>query len=536
MLIKKIAFGDANESFIEGRLAEGLNIIFSNDNNRGKTLVIQGLMFSLGYDSIFPSSFDYKNKLFYSEIAIDGRDYKFLRKNNTITIIYNDTIQICNSIAEAKGFIDRNIINIPKIYKDKHLVYVDLSLFYEIFFVGQDCRSSAGLIRKGRFNKQDFIEMIYSFCKVSAIPSNNEDEASLRNSITRLKQEIKDLKKKISIIGQSSNVASITSASFDTEVIEMKSKVIDDLNKRISSSMRARQREMNRLSKLQYLISELNSLNKELSEGGVSCNDCGSKNIVYSNDDLVFNVSDTSVRNQILNSIRESINNKEIQIEEHDLDIRHMKSKLSKELEDTPVNFQQIVLYQEYITSDYSYDLRLAELEKNLKAHKNKKSVISRKEKNTKAERSDIYRNIVHEMNRIYHYIDPHGNMRFTDIFTKQDQNYSGSEEQEYYFCKTLALANVMNHNFPIVVDSFRDGEISTAKEEKMLSLYGESKRQVIVTSTLKDEEYINFKYLDLMNANLIDYSGHGDSKILTKDHMDEFKGLIEQFGILLLE
>lgn len=54
MLVKKIAFGDKSEAFIEERLTDGLNVIYSDDNNRGKTLVIQGLMYSLGYESIFP--------------------------------------------------------------------------------------------------------------------------------------------------------------------------------------------------------------------------------------------------------------------------------------------------------------------------------------------------------------------------------------------------------------------------------------------------------------------------------------------------
>jgi hypothetical protein len=70
MLIKKIAFGDNTEAFIEERLTNGLNVIYSDDNNRGKTLVMQGLMYSLGYESIFPSSFHYKNKYFYSEIEV----------------------------------------------------------------------------------------------------------------------------------------------------------------------------------------------------------------------------------------------------------------------------------------------------------------------------------------------------------------------------------------------------------------------------------------------------------------------------------
>lgn len=39
MLIKKIAFGNLEEAFIEKRLTDGVNIIYSDENNKGKTLL-----------------------------------------------------------------------------------------------------------------------------------------------------------------------------------------------------------------------------------------------------------------------------------------------------------------------------------------------------------------------------------------------------------------------------------------------------------------------------------------------------------------
>ena len=83
MIVKKIAFGDKSEAFIESRLNDRLNIIFSDDNNRGKTIVMQGLMYSLGYASIFPSTFPYKDKYFYSEVEFNDEKYEFLRKRNS---------------------------------------------------------------------------------------------------------------------------------------------------------------------------------------------------------------------------------------------------------------------------------------------------------------------------------------------------------------------------------------------------------------------------------------------------------------------
>ena len=61
MIIKKIAFGDAEEAFIEERLTSGFNIIFSDDNNKGKTIVMQSALYAIGNEPIFPSSFEYKD-------------------------------------------------------------------------------------------------------------------------------------------------------------------------------------------------------------------------------------------------------------------------------------------------------------------------------------------------------------------------------------------------------------------------------------------------------------------------------------------
>jgi len=46
MIIRSIAVGNSEEAFIENRLSSNLNIISSDDNNRGKTIVIQSLSYA----------------------------------------------------------------------------------------------------------------------------------------------------------------------------------------------------------------------------------------------------------------------------------------------------------------------------------------------------------------------------------------------------------------------------------------------------------------------------------------------------------
>ena len=60
MIIKKVAVGNCEEGFVENNIVNGMNIISSDDNNRGKTIIIQSMMYALGNDPTFPQSFEYK--------------------------------------------------------------------------------------------------------------------------------------------------------------------------------------------------------------------------------------------------------------------------------------------------------------------------------------------------------------------------------------------------------------------------------------------------------------------------------------------
>lgn len=134
MIIKEVAFGNLEEAFVEKRFKNGVNIFFSDDNNKGKTILIQGLMYSIGYDSIFPSTFNFKNYYFYSKIQIELNSYEFLRKGNQFIIKDTNGILVFDSVTDFKYYIDKNILALPRIIKEKRLKVVDLSLLYEVFF------------------------------------------------------------------------------------------------------------------------------------------------------------------------------------------------------------------------------------------------------------------------------------------------------------------------------------------------------------------------------------------------------------------
>ena len=116
------------------------------------------------------------------------------------------------------------------------------------------------------------------------------------------------------------------------------------------------------------------------------------------------------------------------------------------------------------------------------KIDNNKNQIVTNKEL-----QREILNKLLFEMRVYYEKIDSQGTLIFEDLFTKSGITYSGSEGQEYYFCKLLALNNVLQHNFPIIIDSFREGELSSKKEDLMIQEFLKLNKQIIFKKDLKD-------------------------------------------------
>ena len=79
MIIRKVAVGNSEEAFIEDTLSEGLNILLSDDNDKGKTIIIQSMLYALGNKPIFPNSFNYKDFVYYLEFEHNSEIYIIVR-------------------------------------------------------------------------------------------------------------------------------------------------------------------------------------------------------------------------------------------------------------------------------------------------------------------------------------------------------------------------------------------------------------------------------------------------------------------------
>lgn len=530
--IKKIAFGNIQEAYIEKRLNEKVNIIFSNDNNKGKTLLIQGLLFSMGNEPIFPSGFNYLDYYFYSKINVSGQDFEFLRKNKTTIVKGNSEIRITESLSELKYFINKNVFELPSIIKNGQDKLVDLYLFYQLFFIGQDKRDTSKIINSGQYNKNDFLSMLATLNGTKQTFLSDDDIESVRNKIKNLKTEIRILDKKMKFAKENPEIAENSLASVDKENYDKYSKILAEIAKQIAGYRNQRSRETNRKLKLENLLTELNSLNQKIEVGKVKCAECGSDKIIYTNGDVSFEVSNSEVKNNIINSIKEQIREKGEIISELIESIRVEEEKQTKLLNEIPSRMRNILAFSDEILSVAKYDVQKIKISREIDKLQSELEQKAEEDVEVKKKNNEMIETITQSLEFYFKTIDPDSNQEIVKLFTKSGENYSGSEGQVFYFSKLIALNNYFKHQFPIIIDSYRSGELSSQKEMKMIEFYKKADKQVILTSTLKSAEYDRPNYTEYEGINIIDFSTHKNSKILTPDYVTEFSEILSDFNI----
>lgn len=537
MIIKSIALGNVEEAYVEERLTDGVNIIFSDDNNKGKTLVMQGMMYAMGNQPIFPKGFNYRSNYFYCKAEINDEEIEFLRRDSSFLVKRQGAQYSFDNVTELKYFlVDENIFNIPQISKDEHMVIADLNLFYELFFIGQDKRNPSNTINSGYNNKKDFVNML---CSLNGYPLMDMEEINEENKqrIQQLKADIAATKKLLKLLKKNPDVSGYVDKYGDSTQFDTFRMRVKRLHNEIAEYKKKRNLEYNRKEKLESLVQELNSLNREIEQGNVICAKCGNDKIIYKSKGISFEVSNSYVRRQVLSSIAYQISQKEEIIREYSYQLQQLQDELKKILQEVPVELHRILLYSEMILSEVDYDNKLKELCEQLEELQANDKNISDSEKEAKQKCKEMKEDIVSRMNKLYREVDPQGRTFFDDIFTKRDETYSGSEEQEYYYSRVLAINDYFKHSYPLLIDCYRSGEISSQKEDIMIKNFISRKKQVIITSTLKKEEYTSNKYDQYKdNANAIDYSNNESSKLLQSQYVAKLGTIVESFGVMFTE
>ena len=259
MKIRKVAVGNAAEAFIEGNFTNGVNIISSDDNNKGKTIVIQSMMYALGNEPTFPTSFEFQKYYYYIEFEEAGIIFKLCRSGDGFVLKRESTVLIFDNVSELKRYWNRNIFPLPSIAKNQLLRIVDPVLYVQLFFIGQDKKDTSNIANHGFYNKQDFIDMLYAYAGLigEQLPQERIDE--IKSHIITLSDEKKLLLQQHKILKSKKTPVSYLSAESDRLAFGKKIESLERVQNKIAELRKARNSVSTRKSKWEHMgnISEL---------------------------------------------------------------------------------------------------------------------------------------------------------------------------------------------------------------------------------------------------------------------------------------
>ena len=533
MIIKRTAVGNKEEAFIETNLSNGVNIISSDDNNKGKTIVIQSMMYALGNEPAFPTSFDYKQYYHYIEFENDGKLFQLCRFNNGFVLKHDTVLMLFDNVSELKRYWSKHIFHLPRITKNQISKIVDPVLFLQLFFIGQDKKDSFNIANAGYYNKNDFYNMLFDIRDLSGIDLDEEQIKTIKEKIAQLKIERDVLIKQHKILKSQEPPISYLSSVSDRTMFGKKVSEMEKINSKIAELRKARNAAATRMASWETTLKELRSLNRSMEFGELRCMDCNSTNISFSaskKNSCSFDVSSVEMRNEIIASIKEKIESYTEEIDRLSSQISTAQSNLQTIMKDDEISLEAIVAYKQDVFNASDAEARIKNIEIELETLNNQLKISSGTTQSKKEQQIALLAAIRAEMNLTHDKIDPNGNLHFDDLFTKKDEVYSGSEATIFHLSRLYALRKVLNHPFPIIVDSFRAEDLSTAKENLVLDLFSSIPNQVIFTTTLKQEEM--GKYDLSKQINHIDYKDHAPSKMLSPTYADEFISIMTNMSI----
>lgn len=536
MKIKSIYIGNEVEAFIEKRFDSDINIVFSDDNNKGKTIVFQSIMYALGNKPIFPSSFKYKQYYYILAFIVDDNEYEIMRRENSFTLKSNKGVYIFDNSSELKRYFTKNIKNLPVIIKDGHSKLVDFELIIQMFFTPQDKRNSSNIIDSYYYKRKDFINMLLNIGGLGNQVSENSID-DLKKRLKELRDEEKQLKKKSKTIKKLNKESNFINLSSNMDSFENRIKEIDKIKEEMVTSKKLINRLITRKIKNESTLKELRSLNQVLSTSEISCNDCGSKSISFNSADkeVSFDITNVDMRRNILHSIQEKIQSYSEEILKERANYNEMQIRFKELFKLEEVTLENLLLFKDEIVSDYDLDNEIIGVKSKILETKDEIEIAKIEADKNQEKEKDFISGIIADMNKYYKLIDKNGNLVFNSIFSPPGTQYSGSENAEYFICRTLAFLGATNHMFPIVIDGFRENEISTSKERIIIDIFKGLSNQIIISATVKEEELQKYRlYGEDDHIKVIDYSVNEDSKILQQRYVNEFLNKINEFHVVI--
>lgn len=260
---------------------------------------------------------------------------------------------------------------------------------------------------------------------------------------------------------------------------------------------------------------------------------CGSDHIIFSlsgENGIKFDVSTKEMRKDIIETIKSKIESYNEEVEKIEFSIRRNMEILDELMCVEGVSLEVLLAHHKEFISIKDIDQEIISKRNEIDKINEEIKLIKSGIQIDNQRKKELEQELINVLTDTYRLIDPDHKLSPFQLFTKSNQQYSGSEGTIFLLSRLYAYQTVFNHDYPIIVDSFRAEDLSTEKEERVLNVFNQIPNQKIFTTTLKKEE--ENKYLQYSYINVIDYSEVQPYKLLDKKDISEFKSKLNELSI----
>ena len=201
-------------------------------------------------------------------------------------------------------------------------------------------------------------------------------------------------------------------------------------------------------------------------------------------------------------------------------------------MKDDEVTMENLLFYKDKILDASVVDSKIHEIDLKIYDLKTKITAAEASTQDEISSKENVYNKFLEYMNEFYSIAEPDDSLVIDDIFTKKSINYSGSQGALFLMARVYAASKVMNLDFPIIIDDFRGGELSTIKEGHVINLFERLNKQVILSCTLKDEE--QEKYTSINGVNDISFDNISKFHLLNDEDKSHLVLLLNKLAINL--
>lgn len=448
MIIKAIYIGNTNEAYVFEDFKSGLNIIFSDDNNKGKTIALQSIMYCLGNVPAFPTTFKYQDYFHIVYVEHNEELIKICRKSKNFVIKKGEEYAVFDNTAEFKRYWNKNIQELPVIKKDGVARIVDSELLVQLFFVGQDKKTTSDIINKGWYKKDDFYSLLYAMAGVNNCSTEIEDAETVKKKIHNLKAKKGILLKENKILKDNNVAYEYLSATNDKTALENMLKEVERIKDKLLAFKKERANAVSRRTKNELALKELRSLNRTMKTGQITCLDCGSKHIAYESADseFSFDISTSAMRKQILDAVKEKIDTYNEEIDRLTKEIIICQSELDSSIQADDIPLEALLVVRQEMEGVKDADIRINEIDSELQKLVDQLTEKEAMSDDVVKKCEKLLEDIVNSMNEFYKVVDSANEIAYNDIFTARDKIYSGSEATEFHLARMFAFEKVLQH------------------------------------------------------------------------------------------